>query len=54
MNLPTAPLALRSPMSGTKAWLNSCLRPMRKVEYAMAKPTMAYTAQGCSVQWNMA
>ena len=41
MTLPSQPSAARCPMSGTKAELMSWLRPLRKVEYAMARPTTA-------------
>ena len=53
MRRPSQPSAPFCPISGMKALDSSCLRPRRNVEYAMARPRMAYTAHGCSVQWNM-
>ena len=41
MSLPSQPLAAFSPISGMNALDNSCLRPRRNVEYAMARPMMA-------------
>ncbi len=40
MTLPSGPSA-RRPSSGMNAELMSCLRPLRKVPYAMARPTTA-------------
>lgn len=50
MSLPSGPSARRTPMSGMNAEEMSCLRPMRKVAYAMARPTTAYIDHGWMVQ----
>ena len=49
MILPMGPLT-RSPSSGANIWLTSVRRPLRYVEYAMARPNTAKIAQACRPQ----
>ena len=41
ISLPIGPSALRLPISGRNTALISCLRPRRKLLYAIARPTTA-------------